>query len=342
VRKPLLIVLGLLFVLLLAAGAGGLWRIRGVHKHREARIVTLEADLPVLRQADPLDADTACALLEHHLLTRDIDRALAVDCKAAKLDATGRGVVRLAGPVYASSVDNAILGGGFGTPHCLAMTAEGWAVVGQAWRLDECAFDADPEAAAQAVAEGAGRQVADQRRAVAEVAISAVRRALTEAPADLPAVCGALEPASGQAVALVDTQVWSEAGLEGFWRSVITPTFTACVEDEPPTQYSLGCGLMEPWHYVLALEPSTKVPPSMVGTDEFTGGHYRATLLLVDMTEPRVICARPVALSLEGTVVLGKSDWIVNHYHQRIKATLCDEVEALTGGQLALDPYWGC
>ena len=341
-RKPLLIALGLLFTLMLAAGVAGAWMIRGVHERRDARIATLEADLPALRQAEPLDADTACALLEHHLLTRELSRAFSVDCRAAKIDHTGQDVVRLAGTVYASSIDNAILGGGFGTPHCLALTAEGWAVVGQAWRLDECAFDADPGASAQAVAAGAGQQVADQRRAVAERAITGVRAALADAPADLPAVCDALDPASGQSVALADTRVWSEGGIEGFWRSVITPTFTACVEREPPTQFSLGCGLRDPWRYVLALEPRFEEPPAMAGSDTFTGGHYRATLHLVDMTRATVVCRRPVDVSLEGTVVLGQGDWIVNHYHQCIKATLCDEVGALTGGQVALDPYWDC
>lgn len=342
--RKLLLVLGLLFCLLIVAGAAGVWAIHSTYQHRDQRIVELEGELRGLLFADPLEVDTACAILEHHLLTRSIDRALTVDCKAAKLEHTGRDVVRLAGTLYAHSLDNAMFGGGYGTPHCLALSEDGWAVVGQAWRMDECAFDAQGDGSPEQIADAVDEQVAARRRAVAEHAIFGVRQALARLD-DVPAVCGGLEPASGRAVGLVDADVWRPGGFGeqgGFWRSLTSPAFTACVEGDEPTKYSLGCGLDEPWRYVLVLDAATKDPPVMVGTDEFAGGRYRATLKLVDMAQPRVLCARPVELSLEGTVVMSRGDWIVSHYHQRIEEALCGEVENLGLGKVELDPYFGC
>ena len=342
--RALYVILGLLFTLLVAGAGAGAGAIHHAHQNRERRIVELEQDLPALLFADPLDADQACAILELYLLSRPIDQALAVDCRAAKLDATGHGVVRLVGTIYASSVDNALLGGGFGTPHCLALSEDGWAVVGQAWRMDECVFDAEGGSSADAIAAAAGEMVDARRRAMAEHAIFGVRQALARSDS-VPAVCEGLEPASGKAVGLVDTDVWSLDGFGeqgGFWRSVTSPTFTACVDGEEPSKYSLGCGLDEPWRYVLVLDAATKAPPQAIGHDQFVGGDYQATLKLVDMDSPRVICARPVQLSLDGTVLLAPGEWIVNHYHQRIQASLCEEVEQLSSGQLALDPYWAC
>ena len=342
--RALYVILGLLFTLLVAASVAGAWAIRHAHQRRDQRIATLEATLPAPRMADPLDADQACAILEYQLLTRPIDRALSVDCKAAKLDLTGRGVVRLAGTIYASSVDNALLGGGFGTPHCLALSEDGWAVVGQAWRMDECVFDAEGGSSADAIAAAAGEMVAARHRAIAEHAIFGVRQALARSDS-VPAVCEGLEPTSGKAVGLVDVDVWSPEGFGeqgGFWRNLTSPTFTACVDGEEPSKYSLGCGLDEPWRYVLVLDAATKAAPQAIGHDQFIGGDYQATLKLVDMNSPRVICARPVQLSLDGTVLLATGDWIANHYHQRIQASLCEEVEQLTHGKVALDPYWAC
>lgn len=338
------LVFSLLLALLVVGAVCAVWLIRDVrHRHGE-RVVALEAELPALRVADPIDAATACALLEHHLLTRKLDQALTVSCEGAEIERTGHEVLRLSGALYASSMDNAILGGGFTTPHCIARTAEGWAVVGQAGHLDECAFDAEPDASAEAVAQEISQRVAEERRALAEAAIAAVRSAL-EGTDPVPTECPALEPASGRAVGFVDADLWSPEGFGeagGFWRSVTSPAFTACAEGEEPTEYSLGCGLADPWRYVLVLDEATKDPPSLMSDDQFIGGHYRATLKLVDMERAAVGCARPLELSLAGTVVLGQGEWITMHFHDRVKALVCDEVEAMTGEKVALDPYWRC
>ncbi len=342
--RTLYAILGALFVLMLVMAGAGAWMVRGVHDRHAARAAELEQALPQLRQARLFDADTACVILEHHLLTRPTSPALAVDCSAAKIDLTGEDVVLLTGTVFASSVDNALFGGGFGTPHCLARTADGWAVVGTAHELDGCSFDAEPHASAERLAAVASDEVDARRRAMAEHAIFGVHQALARKDM-VPPVCEGLEPASGRAVGMLDRDLWAEPSLgddDRFWRSLCSPAFLACEEGTEPTQFSLGCGLMEPWRYVLVLDQATKDAPQAVSDDQFIGGRYRATLKLIDMSSPRVLCARPMEVSLDGTVLLAPGEWIQGHYHERIKAELCAEVEALTLGQVAIDPYWGC
>ncbi len=342
--RKLLLVLGAIFALLVFAGAAGVYVVVRTQQRRDERIVELEAQLPGLQREPTIDGEQACKILEHHLLTRPIDRALSVDCRAAKAEPTGAGVIRLAGTVYGRDVDNAIFGGGFGTSHCLARSELGWEVVGQAWRLDECAFDAATNVAVTAIASSALEGVAARRRAVAERAILGVRQAMAHLDS-VPAVCPDLAHAGGRAVGMVDTQLWSEGGFgegDGFWRSLCSPAFLACAEGEEPSQFSLGCGLEEPWRVVLVLDEATKDPPRVISADAFVGGDYHASLMLVDLASSRVICARPLEVALEGTVLLSRGDWIVGHYHERIKEQLCAEVENLTQGKVELDPYWGC
>jgi hypothetical protein len=298
---------------------------------REARVEVLGSLVEDVSGLDRLDASQACVVLEYHLLTQD--RALEVYCEEATVVATGDDVLRLEGTLFAPSIDNALFGGGYTTAHCLARTSDGWAVAGQAWDLDDCHFEA----------EGASpeEQVEQKRRDMAIDHIARVRSAIGS-ESGAPETCSGLEQAGGQGVTIIDTEVWSPQGVEGFWRGVTSTVAQACQEGREPSQYDLACGMREPWRYVVALAPETKEPPEMVGSDGFTGGRYRARMMIIDMETDAVACARNIELSLEDTEVMARGDWIRNRYHERIKETLCQEVDSMSGGQIALDPFWGC
>jgi hypothetical protein len=341
VRKPLLLILGSLFVLLLGLAAVAAWLIHGTNLEHERRIAALEAEIGALRAAERPDAEQACRLLEHHALTDIARPAMAVFCDRVELEERSPGVLHLAGPVIAQNTEQAVFGSGFATPYCLARGQGGWEVVGPAHELSDCNLDAEPTAAASVTADRWARLTDGLRAAEAQSTIRTVREALASG-AQVPAVCEGLEPASGRAVALVDSRVWAGSPLEGFWRSVSSPVITACASGEPASATSVGCGLDEPWRYVLVLDEVNDAPPVLLDGDRFIDGQYQATLRLVDVSKGRERCARPVAVSMVGTVVLGQGDWLGNEYHQRIKAALCSEASTLSQGQVALDPFWAC
>jgi hypothetical protein len=340
-REALLGALVALFGVVASLGGTGLWLLQRVEQRRLLRLAELQEELPGLRALDQPDADQACALLEHHLLSRGDSGALAVDCTAAKLDETGEGVLRLAGTVHATSWDNALFGGGFGTPHCLARTTEGWTVLGRAWDLDECAFDAgDLGEGAEAVAT-AERLAQARQRALAEASVARVQ-ALTSVRVDPPERCEGLAPASGRAVGFVDADLLRLEPGTPTWRSLSSPAFAGCLEGADPDRFGGGCGLREPWRVVLVLHRGLDEPPALVSDDQFIGGEFAGTLQLVDLEAGDVACARVVTADLAGTVVLAQGDWIVNHYNQRVRAEICRAVEEMTAGAVSMDPFWGC
>ena len=338
-------IIAVLAVLGLLAAIATYLMYQRVLAQRDKRIADIDSEVKRIRAIEKLDPAQACTITELHLLTRPVSRALTVDCSQAKIEATGNNVLKLSGLLRAQSVENALLGGGFSTKFCLAQTRDGWAVLGDAFHLDDCKFDADEDMSADELLAKLKGSVSEKRKSVALEAIDAVRRALdSEAP--VPLVCAGLEPTRGKQLGMVDTDIFtlgtSDDSHQGIWRTFTSGAFISCAKGEKPTKYSLGCGLEKPWRYVLAFDQSEKNPPVETGVREFKGGTYRTKLRLIEVSTAKVLCAREVLVNLEETVLLGKYENIRDEYDQKIVQAVCREVKVLSQGRIEMDAFFRC
>lgn len=365
--RPLLrVALAAVATLLVCAGlgAGGIaWLQADAEAARDARIAALDVALVDVRARDSLTAADACAIAEHHALTRPVDRALATTCHTPTFEPRGPGAGRLTGFVYGRRLDNALAGGGFATPLCLARSAAGWEVVGDDFRIPDCVISV-PEGAPDAatITRTAIGDAAARKRAVALATIEAVRSALALGP-PAPAVCAGLpEPTGGSVTTLPDATLAGRiaTGTARHFGYGMAGCVVPEAEAPDPAVPSLGpgpCALAERPTHVLVLDAIAEDLPASAGADTFTGGSFRATLRLVELGAVeagavdaravgagggRVLCERPVAFALPDSVLTLRSGTITTEYDRGVKRALCAEVTMLGGGRVRLDPWWGC
>lgn len=342
-RKLLFVLLAV--VVLAALGAAGVWFL---HQRsldaREARIAELETRLDDLRAAGRLDPQQACLIAEHHLLLRPISRALRVTCDAPGLDDTAPGVVKLSGLLRAGNMEDALFGGGFGETLCLARAVDGWVVVGDAHKMNDCRFTPPPDTPADRMAAAVTAALTVERRAEAEQAIALVRGALADTGA-APESCTGLEAASVHQLGLIDTDILGEAPTEQQligWGDLTSLAVKACLGVDPQSlAQPHSCRLGQPWRYALVFDRPEKQMPVKLSDDRFSGGVFRATLRLVDMQAGRVICARPMTYQLPDEVLETKHVKIQNIYYDGVREAICREIETLGQGMLSV-PYGWC
>ncbi len=319
------------FLALSAAGiAVWAWQQHGaLLADRNARIATLA---PIVADATPvLDLNRACALAEHELLSRPVDRALRVDCSAAALEEKPGGARLLSGVLSQTKLDNALLGGGFRLRFCLAQTATGWTIIGRPFDLDECSFTVPPGTTAERIRALATAGMAERGKALAESAIDGVRHALATHPAFVSDVCEGLTSTSSRELGVVDARVLGGEPESGRAVNFTSQVFRACL---PGAEDPEACSLREAWRYVLVLGDVQAEPARATGAREFTGGSWEGTLQLIDVASARVLCARPVSYQLRASTAPSYD------YSRGVGEAVCQGVHALTEGQVSLDPFW--
>lgn len=323
------------------AGGGVAWLQDDAERAREARIATLHVELADVRMRETLTAADACALAEEHVLTRTIDRALAVTCNTPEFAGRGERAGRLTGFVYGSGLQNALFGGGHAQPLCLARSASGWAVVGDDFRLPDCAIDVAENAQdAGSITRAATADESDRKRMIALATMDAVRTAIAFG-APTPDTCESLRPPTPGFVTTL-----SDATLAGRPATGIARHFgygmAGCVTPESGDALDSLCGLAEPATLVLLFDSVAEDPPRMSDSDTFTGGTWSATLRLIDVDATRVVCARPVAFALPDSVLTVNHNPVTTEYDRGVKRAICEGVATLGAGGLRLDPWWGC
>ncbi|WAS90214.1 hypothetical protein [Nannocystis punicea] len=175
-----------------------------------------------------------------------------------------------------------------------------WAVLGEAYQLDDCRSlpvgSADP--AADAARHVRGLVAEDVARARA-----AVKTALAQPPP--PETCASAAPADG--TAHLDGRRLEPGASIPPWTSVIPhdAAFELCVDpDSADPQADFACKQRRPWTHVIVTQVQQIEPPRRhPDTKEFSGGQAVGELWLVDVAAARALCRRPFAAKMPELVL---------------------------------------
>ena len=214
---------------------------------------------------------------------------------------------------------------------CLAQTATGWAIIGRPFDLDECSFTVPAGTTAERIRALATAGIAERGKALAESTIDGVRHALATHPAFVSGVCEGLTATTPRELGVVDAGVLDGDPESGRAVNFTSQVFRSCL---PGAEASDDCSLPEPWRYVLVLGDVEAEPARATDAREFTGGSWTGTLQLIDLASARVLCARPVSYQLRAATAP------THDYSRGVGEAVREGVDALTKGQVSLDPFW--